>query len=144
MVTARKGVFIYMITEENGKKDSIVIDTARFKLLARPFLELPLNDTTVKPNYTESVFADNDTKSYVLNYKTESAALPVKSVSIMLDTQFQQFKRADLLKSYTRNDTLFQERLAWNAGKKFQLVQIISAGNTEFTKQTYVYWKDRK
>lgn len=143
-VCAMKKPFIYRITEQNGRKDSVVIDTAAFRAMASQFTRLQLNDPAIKSRYRESVFADNDTRSYVLNYKTNDASLPVKSVSVMLDTVVQDFRRADLMQSYQRNDTLFEERLAWNVGKKFQVIRIVTAGGKELTTQTYVYWRGGK
>jgi hypothetical protein len=135
---------IYRITEQQGKKDSVAIDTTRFIQLAAPFYELQLNKPEIKKQYRESVFSDTDTKSYVYDYKTSNPDLPVKSLTVMTDNHRQDFKRADLVRSYRRNDTLFEERLAWTAGKKFQVIQIATAGNKELTNQTYVYWRERK
>jgi hypothetical protein len=143
-VNALDKPLIYKISETNGKRDSTVIDNNQFNKLAAPFIELHLNDPEIKKQYRESVFADNETKSYVLDYKATNSSLPVKSVSVMLDNERQDFKRADFIKSYSRNDTLFEERLAWTVGKKFQVIQIVSAGKSELTKQTYVYWRERK
>jgi hypothetical protein len=136
--------FIYQITEQKGKRDSMVISKEQFNKLAAPFYDLQLNNPEIKKQYRESVFADNETKSYVLDYKATNNSLPVQSVSVMLDNERQDFKRADFIKSYHRNDTLFEERLAWIVGKKFQVVQIATAGNSELTKQTYIYWRERK
>lgn len=136
-------VQIYKITEQQGRKDSTVIDTVQFTELAAPFYSTNLNDPLTKTQYKETVFADNDTKSYVLDYKATSDALPVRSISVMLDNQRQDFKRADMVRSYKQHDTLYEERLAWIVGKKFQIIQIATAGNTELTRQTYVYWRGR-
>jgi hypothetical protein len=135
---------IYKITEQQGKKDSVAIDTTQFIQLAAPFYELQLNKPEIKKQYRESVFSDTDTKSYVYDYKTSNPDLPVKSLTVMTDNHRQDFKRADLVRTYRRNDTLFEERLAWTAGKKFQVIQMATAGNTELTYQTYVYWRERK
>jgi hypothetical protein len=139
-----KKPFIYKITEQKGKKDSVVIDKDQFNKLAAAFYEVQLNKPEIKSQYKESVFADNETKSYVLDYKATNSSLPFKSISVMLDNERQDFKRADLFRSYQRNDTLYEERLAWIVGKKFQVIQIATAGNNELTKQTYVYWRERK
>lgn len=136
--------FIYKITEQQGKKDSVAINKNQFSKLAAPFYEIQLTNPVMKKAYRETLFEDKDTKSFVLNYDTDDSTLATKSIAVMLDNQQQDFKRADMIRSYTRNDTLYEERLAWITGKKFQIIQIATAGNTELTKQTYVYWRERK
>jgi hypothetical protein len=134
----------YKITEQQGKKDSVAIDTLQLTQLAAPFYEVQINRPDIKKQYKETLFPDPDTKSYVYDYKTSNPNLPVKSIVVLTDNEKQNFKRVDMLKSYRRNDTLFDERLAWTVGKKFQVIQIATIGNKELTKQTYVYWRERK
>ncbi|HEX6916240.1 MAG TPA: hypothetical protein VF145_13415 [Chitinophagaceae bacterium] len=143
-VAATPGILIYKISETDGKRDSTVIDTTEFKRLAEPFLETELNMPAVKKQYKESVFEDRDTKSFVFNYETDNPTLPVKSIAILVDNQYQDFKRADLLKSYQRNDTVFEERLAWTAGKKFQLIRTAFVGTKEAITKTWVGWQERR
>jgi len=112
--------------------------------LAAPFFELKLNNLTIKKSYTETPCYDSLTRSFVLIYKTDNTALPSKSVTLMLTDPEQAFKRADFMRSFQRNDSSFEERLSYTAGKQFQLVQLISAGGTELTKTTNVYWRERK
>jgi hypothetical protein len=141
----REGSFIfYKITENQGKKDSTAIDTTQLTQLAAPFYELQINKPDIKKQYKETLFPDPDTRSYVYDYKTSNPNLPMKSLVVLTDNEKQNFKRADMLRSYRRYDTLFEERLAWIVGKKFQIIQMATVGNTELTKQTYVYWRERK
>ena len=137
-------ILIYKLTEQRNKKDSVVIDTTQLIRLAAPFYETDLINPQVRKQYKETVFADNETKSYVLDYKTSSSYLPTKSLSVMLDNQHQDFKRLDMMRTYQQNDTLYEERLAWISGEKFQIIQLASSGNSELTKKTYVIWKQRK
>lgn len=131
---------MYMIREEGGKRDSAVIDTGRLEQLSAVFLEPDLNQAPVKSKYKESVFEDNDTRSIVLNYQTTEAELPAKNISIMLDNETQELKRIDILKSYSRKDSVYDERLAWSSGKGFQLLQLVQAGGKELTRKTNVNW----
>lgn len=135
---------IYEMTETNGKQDSVLIDTARMAQYAAPFYSVNLNQPEIKKQYKESVFEDRDTKSFVLNYITTSQSLPVKSLSVMLDNSTQEFKRMDMMRSYRQNDTSYEERLGWTAGKRFQVVRIATAGNTELTKKFWVIWHPKK
>ncbi len=134
----------YKLTEVPGKKDSTVIDKNQAIKYASPFLELKLNNPSTKKAYHETPFYDSLTKSFVLMYRTEEPALPAKSVTLMLTDPQQEFKRADFIRSYQRNDSSFEERLSYTAGKQFQIVQMISINGSELTKTTNVYWRERK
>ena len=139
----RTFAYTYKITIEGTKRDSTEIDSTALLQLASPFLQLNLNDRSVRKYYKESIFGDGDTESIVLNYSTNNPALPVRSASVMLHPESQQFKRMDILKTYSIGDTTFEERLAWVANKNFQIIQIASAKEGERTKQIYVNWKQR-
>lgn len=143
-IRASKKTTISKLTEADGKKDSVMIDSIQLMQLAAPFLQLNLNDPKIKAQYEESVFEDRDTKSFVFNYKTNSATLPVKSISIMLDNQYQDFKRLDMIKLSEQQDTLVEERLAWLPGRKFQVIRLSSANGKEQMKKTEVSWRERK
>jgi hypothetical protein len=134
----------YQLTQTMGKRDSTTIDKSQVVKLASPFIELKLNNPAIKKSYTETPFYDSLTRSFVLIYKTDKAELPTKSVTLMLTDPQQEFKRADFMRYYKRNDSTFEERLSYTAGKQFQIVQLISAGGTELTKTTNVYWRERK
>lgn len=131
---------MYVISEEAGKRDSAVIDTARLVQLSGVFLELDLNQPSVRPKYKESVFEDNDTRSIVLNYQAGAPELPAKTISVMLDNETQELKRIDILRSYSQEDTTYDERLAWSAGKGFQVLRLAQSGGKELTRKTNVNW----
>jgi len=139
----RTFAYTYMLTIEGAKRDSTEIDSTSLLQLASPFLQLNLNDRNIKKYYKESIFGDGDTESIVLNYSTNNPELPVKSVSVLLHPETQQFKRMDILKTYASADTSFEERLAWSANKNFQIIQIATMKEGERTKQIYVNWKQR-
>jgi hypothetical protein len=134
---------IYKLTVKGDSKDSVVIDTSQFIKLAYQFTENDINDPKIKKLYKETVFEDQSTKSYVLNYTTTDASIATKNIDVMLDNESQELKRIDMRKSYVRNDTAFDERLAWLPNRKFQIIQIATKGNIELTKQTYVVWNDK-
>lgn len=131
---------MYQLRTMGGEKDSVRIDTTALQQLAAPFLQLDLNNPSLKPKYRETVFEDNDTRSFVLNYVTTDPALPARNISVMLDNETQELKRIDMMRFYQQKDTSFEERLAWSAGKGFQLVQMATVGKTELTRQTNAYW----
>jgi hypothetical protein len=139
----RTFAYTYKLTIEGTKRDSTEIDSITLLQLASPFLQLNLNDKNIRKYYKESVFGDGDTESIVLNYSTDNPELPVRSVSVLLHPETQQFKRMDILKAYASGDTTFEERLAWSANKNFQIIQIASTKDAERTKQIYVNWKQR-
>lgn len=134
----------YQRIEAGSKIDSTIIDKNQAIKLASPFLELKLNSPEIKKNYHETPFYDSLTRSFVLIYKTDNPSFPAKSVTLMLTDPQQDFKRADFLRTYKRNDSTFEERLSYTAGKQFQIVQLISAAGNELTKTTNVYWRERK
>ncbi len=139
----RTFAFTYKITKEADRKDSTEIDSTTFLKLAAPFFAINLNNKKIRRYYKEDIFEDGDTKSIVLNYSTNHPELPVRSASVMLNNETQQFKRMDILKTYISGDTTFEERLAWISNKNFQIIQIASTKTGEQTKQMYVNWKQR-
>lgn len=139
----RTFAYTYKLTVEESRRDSTEIDSTTLLQLASPFLQINLNDREIRKYYKESVFGDGDTESIVLNYSTDNPELPVKSVSVLLHPETQQFKRMDILKNYESRDTTFEERLAWSSGKNFQIIQIATTKDQETTKQIYVNWKQR-
>ena len=135
--------FMYMITLHGTTKDSVLIDTATLIKEAAPFLQVNLNDHRMKKNYRETVFEDGDTRSIVLSYSAKTEDLPLKSVAVLLDNQTHELKRIDIIRSYGRNDTSFNERLAWIADQSFRIVKIASRDTAELTTQTHVVWGGR-
>ncbi len=134
----------YQLSENSGKKDSAVVDKNQVMKLAAPFFELKLNNPAIKKAYHETPFYDSLSRSFVINYETDDVTMPTKLITLMLTDPQQEFKRVDFMRSFQRNDSSFEERLSYTAGKQFQIIQLISSGGTELTKKTYVYWRERK
>lgn len=141
----RTFAFTYSITTEKGKSDSVAIDTTRLMQLAAPFMQYNLNESRYRKYYKEESFEDGDAKSIVFSYSTNHPDLPVKLATVSLDNETQQLKSIYIQEMHAGKDTLFDNRLTWDATKKnFQVVQASFLGEKELArKQTKVFWKDR-
>jgi hypothetical protein len=139
----RTFAFTWRIDIENGKRDSAAIDTTQLLQLAAPFLEYNLNERSYRKYYKEDLFEDGDTRSIVLTYSTNHPDFPLRTASVLLDNESQDLKRIDITRSYAAKDTSREERLAWIAGKGFQVIKMVTAGGKESITQTQVSWKNR-
>lgn len=143
--TKRTFPLIYTVTTLQEKKDTVEIDTTRFEQLAAPFMQYNLNESRFRKYYKEEMFEDTDTKSIVFSYSTNHPDLPVKLATVSLDNESQQLKSIYIQQMNANKDTLFDDRLTWDAVKKtFMLVKTSFIGERELSKQqTRVFWKDR-
>jgi hypothetical protein len=139
----RTFAFTWRINIENGKRDSAAVDTTQLLQLAAPFLEYNLNELRYRKYYKEDLFEDGDTRSIVLTYSTNHPDFPLRTASVLLDNESQELKRIDIMKSSASKDSTVEERLAWTAGRGFQVIKIITAGGRESISQTQVSWKNR-
>src|SRR6476620_1767535 len=113
--------FIYKIDVINGIKDSTPINTSTFNEIARQFLSPDINDEKLKPSYSESIFEDQTTKGFTINYSTKDKELELQSVDILLGEDGQTVKRIFLRKFYNYADSSAIEQLSWKPGESFQV-----------------------
>src|SRR5689334_8978333 len=90
--------FIYKIDIINGNKDSTPINTSSFNEIAKQFLSPNINDEKLKHYYVESIFEDQTTKGFTINYSTTNKELELQSVDILLGEDGQTVKRIFLRK----------------------------------------------
>jgi len=135
--------FIYQLTETGNKKDSAVVNKEQFAELARPFAEADINNAAVKKYYTESVFEDQSTASFILNYKSKDPARPLQNIDVMLNRENQKVKRVDIRKVYEVKDTVFTEHMVWKANESFQVIKNAIVDTVQTTTKTWVIWNSK-
>lgn len=135
--------FIYMISKNNHVQDSTPIDNNQFIQLAQTFRAIDLNNPKTKKKFRETVFEDQTTESYVLNYEATDASQPVQNIDVMLDSESQQVKRIDIRKLYTTHDTSYTEHLVWKTKESFQIIKIAAIDTMQRTSQIQVIWNSK-
>jgi len=136
--------FIYKIEINNNKQDSTPINTAIFNQLSQQFLKPDINDPELKPQYRESIFEDQTTKSFTISYATTNKALELQNIEILLDEDGQTVKRLFLRKFYNYSDSSAIEQLSWKPGESFQVNRSVQKpGNSESTRQLLVVWNKK-
>jgi hypothetical protein len=132
---------IYIHTDADNKKDSSIIDSIKFRELAKPFIEDDINDTAIKKYYNESVFHDATTSSNTFTYTSINSTLPLQTLDILLDTATDNVKRVFITKNFSQGDSLITEKMSWKTGQSFSINRIIQlAGNKQTTQQVTVLW----
>jgi hypothetical protein len=139
----RTPYFIFRIVEQEGKKDSTPVSNDAFVQMSQPFIDADINDPKLKKYYTESVFADQSTASYVLNYTANDASMQVQNIDVMLNAEDQKVKRIDIRKIYNLNDTSFTEHLVWKPNESFQVIKTAVLDTIQTTSQTRVIWNSK-
>lgn len=135
--------FIYRIDITNDRKDSIPINTTAFNKLSKQFLEPDINDEKFKHYYKETIFEDQTTKGFTINYSTTNKELPLQSCDILLSEDGRTVKRVLLRKFYNYSDSSAIEQLSWKPGESFQVNRSVQKGNNETTRQTIVVWNKK-
>jgi len=132
---------IYTYTDSDNKKDSAIIDSIKFRELAKPFIEDDINDTAIKKYYNESIFHDVTTASNTFTYTSANSTLPLQTLDILLDTATDMVKRVFITRSFSRGDSLITEKMSWKTRQSFSINRIIQlAGNKQTTQQVTVLW----
>lgn len=132
---------IYTYTDSDNKKDSIIIDSAKFRELAQPFIKDNINDISIKKYYKELVFNDVSTGSNTFTYTSVNADLPLQTIDILLDTTTDAVKRVFITKNFSRGDTLVTEKLGWKTDQSFTITRLLQVPNKKETiQQINVSW----
>jgi hypothetical protein len=135
---------IYRIRTIDGKKDSAAMSKDEFVAFAKGLFYSQTFRPEDKRRYRESVFEDESTDSYTLNYAALDTDLVVRSVDILLNRQSNAVKRV-FVKSFYRPspDTLVEQVFSLKADKSMQLSKTITADNYNRTELNYINWNDR-
>lgn len=136
--------FIYRIIKTDGRKDSSVINTTSFNQITADFLNPDINNSDLKKQYRESIFHDQTTKSFTINYTTGNKNLEVQNVDILLKEDGQTVKRLFIRKFYNFQDSSAIEQLSWKPGQSFEINRLLQKqGNKETSIQTLVVWNEK-
>lgn len=136
--------FIYKIDVVNDTKDSTPINTSYFNQLSQQFLTPDINNEKLKPFYTESIFEDQTTKGFTINYSTPNKELELQTVDILLAEDGQTVKRIFLRKFFNYADSSAIEQLSWKPGESFQVNRSVQTqGGSENLYQTTVVWNKK-
>jgi len=131
----------YSYSEDNIKKDSAIIDSVKLYELVKPFLNDDINDIKIKKYYRETIFHDLSTASNTFTYTSVNNSLPLQTLDVLLDTVTNLVKRVDISKSFTKGDTLFNEKMWWKTNEGFSINRILQVSNQKETvQQINVSW----
>ena len=138
--------FIFKKTNINGRIDSGQIDNNQFEKLARQFEEPDISEVPLKKEYVESVFFDQTTKTYTLNYSTRNKELEVQNIDVLLNADGSTLKRIFIRKFFTYNrDSSAIEQLSWKPNEQFQISRVVQIpGQKEMMYQSTIVWNENK
>ena len=133
--------FIYKLTIEGDKKDSTTISNEETSELAKQFTKPDLNDRSIKKYYTESVFFDETTKTFSINYSTTNKELELQNVDVLLKEDGKTVKKIFLRKFFNYSDSSVIEQLSWKPNESFQINRLVQlSSQQEISRQTQVVW----
>jgi hypothetical protein len=133
--------FIYKLTAEGDKKDSTSITNTETSELARQFTKPDLNNRSIKKYYTESVFFDETTKTFTINYSTTNKELELQNVDVILKEDGKTVKRILLRKFLNYSDSSAIEQLSWKPNERFQINRLVQLpSQEEISRETQVVW----
>lgn len=136
--------FIYKIDIVNDKKDSTAITTPAFKQLAEKFIKPDITTEELKPQYKESIFEDQTTGGFNINYSTLNKDLEVQSINILLKEDGATVKNIFIRKFYTYTDSSAIEQLTWKPNERFQIIRSVQKKDgMENNYQTLVVWNEK-
>jgi hypothetical protein len=142
---AKTPYYIYKLTLENNKRDSVQVLNTNFATVAKVFIDADINTPAIKKYYKEDIFHDLSTKSLTITYTSSNPALPVRSIAIMLNEEEQKVMRIDIRKVYNKADSTISESLTWKPNNSFSIAKVASKGNIDAPSvQTSVIWNDNR
>lgn len=137
--------FIYKLDVTGTQKDSTPINTNTFNKISIPFKAPDINNPEIKKYYRESIFHDETTKSFTINYTTTNKELEIQSVDILLEEDGETVKRVFLRKFFNYPDSSAIEQLSWKPGESFQINRLVQLpDNKEQSHQTTVVWNQKR
>jgi hypothetical protein len=131
-------------TTVNKKTKMEPISDQEFRLLARNFQEPDINDTAIKKFYKESSIADQSVPSVTLVYAASDTALSIQKINVFIKPDPVKNDKVTgiyMEKVFTKNDTVFNQKLYWKTGKNFQVItEKKIGGRPPATEQVKVIW----
>jgi hypothetical protein len=93
--------------------------------LGKKFQHPDINDPTLKDDYTETNIADESVPSVTLIYAAKNSGLPLQKINVFVKPSAVENEKVTSVyeeKMFTINDTLFNQKLYWKAGKNMQVI----------------------
>jgi hypothetical protein len=139
---AKTPYFIYKITAEGAKEDSVSISVTDLIALAKPFLQPDINDKAIKKYYQESVFHDQTIKTYTISYTATKNTLELQSADIIFQEDAKTVTRIFIRKFFEKDGKRIREQLTWKPNQSFQIIHSEQTADSpvEQTAQTLVVW----
>lgn len=137
---------IYKKTTINSRKDSIQIDPTQFENLAQQFKVVEINEDPLKREYVETVFFDQTTRTYTLNYSTKNKVLEVQNIDVLLYEDAATLKRIFIRKFFNYNtDSSAIEQLSWKPNEQFEVSRVVQKPwQKEMMYKLIVVWNENK
>jgi hypothetical protein len=111
---------------------------------AKKFQEPDIGTDALKKQYKETSIADQSGPSVILSYTTDNTALPVQKIDVYLKPDPVNSDKVTgiyIEKTYTLNDTVFNQKLYWKTDKNLQVVTEKKInGVTLPVEQTKITW----
>lgn len=134
--------YIYKLNVNNGVKDSVTINTAAFNELVKPFLQPDITSAKLKPLYKETIFEDQTTGGYTIDYTAKDKTLEIQSIDILLKEDGKNVKDIFIRKFFNYTDSTAIEQLSWTPGKRFQIIRSVKVNDKENNYRTTVVWNE--
>jgi hypothetical protein len=135
---------MYRVRIVNGRKDSAAFSKDDFSALAGRLFPTQTFAQKDKALYRETVFEDQSTESYTLNYTATDTAPDVRSVDILLDRLSNAVKRVFVKSLYRAGgDTTVEQVFGLKSYKSMQLNRTITAPGYRSTELNYINWNDK-
>ncbi len=135
--------YIYAITIDGGKRDSVQLTNDQFSALAHKFTDFNIDSVPAKRYYRAASFSDATLHSLTLSYTSIHPAYPVKSMEILMDENGDKVHRIFINRSFQNSDSAVIEKLGWNFEQNnFYINRILSfSDGSEKTIQKKVFWQ---
>ena len=136
--------YIYQKSEINGKEDSTHINSRQFGQLAQHFIKPDISKEPLKKEYIETVFFDQNTKTYTLNYSTKNKELEVQNIDVLLKDDATTLKRIFIRKFFNYNtDSSAIEQLSWRPNEQFMISRVVQIPRQkEKIYQSTIVWNE--
>jgi hypothetical protein len=93
--------------------------------LAQNFRQPDISDPALKKFYTETNIADRSIPSVTLIYATTNNTLPIQKINVFIKADPVENDKVTgiyMEKIFSRNDTIFSQKLYWKTGKNMQVI----------------------
>lgn len=105
------------------------LDNEAFYTLTSAFTEIDVLEGNLKTAYRESAFADLSTNSYTFNYESTDSTLPIKDITILIDTSSSLVKRVFITRQWYNSDSSVIEKLGWQHDKSCYINRFVKYSN---------------